>query len=186
MAQRLSAQGVLDFEVLYIGQAFGADGSRNVLDRLLKHEALQKIAVGGVSSDRHLTILMLGIQVANRIMTLFNPFAQNKEGGRARIAAGVDKLFNTNEAERTTLYEASLIRYVQPRYNKTFKESFPSTNQKVLADCYDKDFSAIIAEIAIDELPFQLRSDVVPMKPHHIAHHDLHDAAARQVFFAKT
>lgn len=39
--------GALKFKVLYIGQAYGADGSRNAVDRLKKHETLQKIAVQG-------------------------------------------------------------------------------------------------------------------------------------------
>ncbi|MCK1641473.1 hypothetical protein IVA95_28990 [Bradyrhizobium sp. 157] len=30
------------FDIQYIGQAYGADGSRNALDRLRKHETLQK------------------------------------------------------------------------------------------------------------------------------------------------
>lgn len=120
------------------------------------------------------------------MITFFNPFAQNKEQGSERIAAGLDKLFDTNDAERATLYEASLIRYFQPKFNKEFKESFPSTNLKVLADCYDKDFSAIMAEISIDELPFQLRSETIAAAPSHMAHHDLHTDAARKVFFSNS
>ncbi|KTC72317.1 hypothetical protein Lbir_1383 [Legionella birminghamensis] len=38
----------VNFEVKYIGQAFGKDGSRNVLDRLLRHETLQKISLQGL------------------------------------------------------------------------------------------------------------------------------------------
>jgi len=37
----------IGFEVKYIGQAYGDAGSRNALDRLLKHETLQKIALNG-------------------------------------------------------------------------------------------------------------------------------------------
>jgi len=76
---------------------------------------------------------------------MFNPWANDKCRGSERIKKGLDKLFGTNEAERTTLYEASLIRYFQPPFNKEFKNSFPSTNMKVLADCYDK--VSISAEI---------------------------------------
>jgi hypothetical protein len=185
MGQRLSAEhDAVGFEVLYIGQAFGNDGSRNALDRLKKHETLQKIAVKGIPERYALTILMLAIEPGNRLVTMFNPWAKDASQGSERIKKGLDKLFDTNEAERTTLYEASLIRYFQPPFNKEFKNSFPSTNLKVLADCYDKDFSTIVAEICIDELPFKLFSSAAPRKTYHTAQHDLHNDEERRVFFS--
>lgn len=186
MAQRLNdEQDAIRFEVLYIGQAYGKDGSRNALDRLLKHETLQRISVKGVPADRRLTLLMLEIEPGNRMIAFMNPWAENKEDGSARISAGLDKLFGTSDAERVTLYEASLIRHFQPPFNKEFKESFPSTNLKVLADCYDKDFSALISEICIDELPFKMTSDAVPPSQYHTAKFNLHEDEARQVFFGR-
>lgn len=185
IGQRLSAEhNAIDFKVLYIGQAFGESGSRNALDRLKKHETLQKIAVTGIPDGYNLTILMLAIEPGNRLVTKFNPWGKDKSQGSERIKKGLDKLFGTNEAERTTLYEASLIRYFQPQFNKEFKNSFPSTNMKLLADCYDKDFSALVAEICFDELPFRLFSDAVGHKSYHIAKHDLHSVESRRVFFA--
>jgi hypothetical protein len=177
-------QDAIGFEVLYIGQAYGKDGSRNALDRLLKHETLQKISLKGVPDGYVLTLLLLEIQPANTMFTFFNPRAKDKEQGAQRISKGLDKLFNTNEAERITLYEASLIRHFQPKYNKEFKDSFPSTNMKVLADCYDKDFSALVAEICIDELPFKMFTEAAPAKQYHMAKHDLRDDEARKVFFS--
>lgn len=184
MQQRLSAErDAVGFDVLYIGQAFGQDGSRNALDRLKKHETLQKIAVKGIPDGYVLTILMLSIEPANQLVTMFNPWAVDADQSSERIKKGLDKLFDTNEAERTTLYEASLIRYFQPPFNKEFKNSFPSTNMKVLADCYDKDFSTLVAEICIDDLPFTLFSAAAPRKHRHLAQHDLHKDEARRVFF---
>jgi hypothetical protein len=171
------------FEVKYVGQAYGKDGSRNAIDRLLKHETLQKISVKGVPSGYRLSLLMLAIQPNNQLLTVMNPFAQNKDEGNKRIRSGLDKLFNTDEQERITLYEASLIKYFSPEFNKEFKNSFPSTNLKVLQDCYEKDFGAVIAEICIDELPFQLFSKEVKPAFKHIAKHDLHKEADRKMFF---
>lgn len=174
----------VNFDVKYIGQAYGKDGSRNALDRLMKHETLQKIALQGIPDGYRLELLLLEIQPSNKIFTVFNPNASNKNQGNERINAGLDKLFDTNEQERITLYEASLIRYFMPVFNKEFKNSFPSTNMKVLKDCYDKDFSAIIAEICFDELPYFLYSDVIEPDQYHIITHDLHDNDARKVFFS--
>jgi hypothetical protein len=182
---KLHAEGVrLGFEVKYIGQAYGKDGSRNALDRLLKHETLQKISLSGVKDGYRLDVLLLEIQPDNRIITLFNPFALNQEDTSARIENGSAKLFDTSEIERITLYEASMIRYFQPKYNREFKDSFPSTNMKVLKDCYDKDFSAVVAEICIDDLPFDLFSEFIEMAPYHVVRHNLHEGREREMFFS--
>lgn len=173
----------INFNIKYIGQAYGKDGSRNAIHRLLKHETLQKISLKGIPKGYRLSLLLLDIEPNKQLFTVFNPKAENKDDNGTRIRAGLDKLFNTSEKERTTLYEASLIRYFSPEFNKEFKNSFPSTNLKVLQDCYEKDFSAVVAEICIDTLPFQLRSETVEPSAYHIAKHDLHKDTKRKAFF---
>ena len=81
------------------------------------------------------------------MVTVFNHHAKNKDEDSSRIRSGIDKLYGTTEQERIALYEAALIRYFSPPFNKEFKNSFPSTNLKILQDCYEKDFAAVIAEI---------------------------------------
>jgi len=174
---------IINFEVKYIGQAYGNDGSRNAIDRLLKHETLQKISLQGVPAGYSLSLLMLEVHPSNRIFTIFNPFAKDSEEGPSRMKSGLDKLFGTSEQERIALYEASLIRYFSPQFNKEFKNSFPSTNLKILQDCYEKDFAAVTAEICIDELPFRLFSESVKVSHYHIAKHDLHNDEDRKFFF---
>ncbi|MUK79181.1 hypothetical protein GNP84_20130 [Aliivibrio fischeri] len=171
------------FEVKYIGQAYGKDGSRNALDRLLKHETLQKISLTGVPADKNLQLLLLEVEPNTQLITALNPFAKIKDKNGTRIKAGINKLFNTTEQERISLYEAALIRYFYPQFNKEFKDSFPSTRLKVLQDCYDKDFSMVTAEIIFDDLPFQLYSEVVEPSRSHMAKHDLHNDKQRKAFF---
>ncbi len=175
--------GCVQFNVKYVGQAYGRNGSRSALDRLIKHETLQKIAIKGVPEGYKLSLLLLEVKPNTSIITAFTPNAQVKDTESVRIKAGLDKLFNTSEAERISLYEAALIRYFSPEYNKEFKDSFPSTNLKILQDCYNKDISAVIAEINIDELPFMLFSDSVEPKRYHISTHHLHKDNDRKVFF---
>ena len=126
----------------------------------------------------------LSLGPANRIVTAFRPKAKQQDADCKRIAAGLDKLFGTTERERVSLYEAAMIRYFQPRLNKEFKDSFPSTNMKVLQDCYAKDFAAVAVSFAIDVIPYHLCSDTVPAKHSHTAYFDLHDEAGRKAFFA--
>ncbi len=174
----------INFEVKYVGQSYGKDGSRNAIDRLMKHETLQKISLKGVPEGYQLTLLLLEIKSNNQVFTVFNPHAKEKDKDGVRIKAGLDKLFNTTEKERLSLYEASLIRYFCPQYNTEFKGSFPSTNLKILQDCYDKDFASVVAEICFDELPFKLFSDSVGPKMYHIVTHNLHKEIARKAFFS--
>ena len=184
IGMQLSAQcGGLDFNVLYVGQAFGKAGSRNALDRLSKHETLQKVAIQGVPDGRRLSVLLVQIMPGTRLITFFNPFAKEQDENGERIDLGLDKLYGTSEAERTTLYEASFIRYFQPKYNKIFKESFPSTDMKSLANCYEKDIQSVAAEFGFDDFPYLLCSDVITKNDHHIAHHDLHNEEDRKFFF---
>jgi hypothetical protein len=187
MAHRLAHEfDAVHFNVLYIGQAYGEDGSRNALHRLKSHSTLQKIAVQGIPDGFQLTLLMLEVVPANRLLTMFNPKAKVQVQAEERIRNGLGKLFSTTEPERITLYEASLIRYFQPKFNKEFKNSFPSTNMKLLESCYKRDLSAVIAEICFDELPFKLFSDAVKATHYHIAQHSLHTATDRNAFFYPT
>ncbi|ENJ0996304.1 hypothetical protein AB0243_000299 [Vibrio vulnificus] len=184
MLQKLQKQSEgICFEVKYIGQAYGRDGSRSALDRLVKHETLQKIAIKGVPEGYKLSLLLLEVEPNTSMVTAFTPNAQSKGTDATRIKAGLDKLFGTSDPERISLYEAALIRYFSPEYNKEFKNSFPSTNLKILQDCYEKDFSAVFAQICIDELPFMLFSDTVKPKQYHMSKHDLHKDDDRKVFF---
>ena len=184
LVQGIKKEHPVHFDVLYIGQAFGKAGERAALDRLEKHETLQKVSLQvGAPPSKQLTVLLLEVIPANRMLTTFNPFARDLSKGKERIRAGIDKLYGTTEKERVALYEAALIRYFQPRYNKDFKDSFPSTDLKVLKDCYDKDFSSIIAEINFDDLPWDLKSDQIAPAHSHIAKHSLHTAEERSMFF---
>ncbi|PHP66929.1 hypothetical protein CSC94_11880 [Zhengella mangrovi] len=183
--QRLNHQyGVIKFLVKYIGQAYGQDGSRSALDRLIKHETLQKISLLGAPEGYRLELILLQVEPDNQIITIFNPFAENKKDGSARIDQGLEKLFNTSEEERVALYEAAMIRYFSPEFNMEYKNSFPSTTLKILQDCYDKDFSAVSAELVLDDLPVTLYSEAVTPTDMHFAFHDLHTDEARKVFFA--
>jgi hypothetical protein len=181
---RLAEQdGPSPFDVRYIGQAYGRDGSRSSLDRLLGHEKLQEIALRGAPKGHAIALIMVEVQPNNQIITTINPHAHQRGSGRSRITPGVDKLFNTTESERIALYEAAMIRYFQPQYNTEFKNSFPSTNLKILQDCYAKDFSSVIAEFGFDSLPFALQSDIISPTQHHFAHYDLHTEDERRSFF---
>ncbi len=173
----------IHFKVKYIGQAYGKNGSRNALDRLTKHETLQKISIKGVPEGYKLSLLLLEVEPGNSLVTAFTPNAKQPADDSQRIKAGLDKLYGTTGAEQVSLFEAAMIKYFLPEYNKEFKDSFPSTNLKILQDCYEKDISAVFAQICIDELPYKLFSEAVEPKIHHISKYNLHNDSERKVFF---
>jgi hypothetical protein len=180
---RLNSDNPILFDVQYIGQAYGEDGSRNALDRLTKHETLQRIALAPPPENQRLEVVLIEVQPNTRMMTIFNPWAVERDDDGSRIAASLDSLFDTSEAQQVSLYEAALIRYFQPKYNKIFKNSFPSTNLKVLQECYAKDMAGVIAEFCFDEIPFYLTSGVVEARSYHIAAFNIHLNEDRDIFF---
>lgn len=180
---RLNSDHPIHFDVQYIGQAYGEDGSRNALDRLTKHETLQRIALAPAPENQRLEVILVEVQPNTRMMTIFNPWAKDRDEDGSRITAALDSLFDTTEAQQVSLYEAALIRYFQPKYNKTFKDSFPSTNLKLLRECYSKDMAAVVAEFCFDEIPFFLKSSVVPERSYHIAAFNIHNRDERDIFF---
>jgi len=171
------------FNVLYIGQSFGQNGERNSLDRLKSHETLQRISLSEDLKGEALHVLLLSINDENRTFTIFNPFAKKSDDDGSRISNGVEKLFQTSDKERTTIFEASLIRFFEPKYNKELKNSFPSTKMKILKDCYAKDFSSVIAEICNDYIPFGFKSDKIEFCLDVMAIHNLHTEEERKAFF---
>jgi hypothetical protein len=182
---RLSQQHApLEFDVRYIGQSFGRDGSRSALNRLLSHETLQKIALRQAPPGHQIALVLVEIQPNNQLVTVLNPHAEEQDHDGARIQAGLDKLFGTSELERVALYEAAMIRYFQPEFNIEFKDSFPSTRLKILQDCYKKDFSAVITEFCFDDIPFVLRSEKVAASYYHVARYNLHSEEDRRAFFS--
>ena len=73
MLSRLSRKaGGFGFEVLYIGQSYGKNGSRAALDRLRSHATLQEISLKGIPDGHRLQLLLIEIK-PNRIITVFNP-----------------------------------------------------------------------------------------------------------------
>ena len=164
--------GPLEFKMLYIGQAYGKNGKRNAVDRLKEHGTLQKIAVKGVGERKEIQIISIGLKDSTTVFTMMNPWAKDQSDAKAadNTSNSLDTLFNTSEMERVSIYEAAMIRYFQPEYNKQLKNNFPSTQLQILQGCYDRDMQAVVAEFGIENLPYNLCSDIIVAQDHHKAH----------------
>jgi hypothetical protein len=88
-----------------------------------------------------------------------------------------------SKQEQICLVEAALIRYFQPKFNKIYKENFPSFKYKVLEQCYSLDFSGLAVEINTEELDIRLYSDNIIANTHHISKINLIEHEDRYSFF---
>lgn len=172
----------ITFEVKYVGQAYGRGGERAAIERLRRHETLQKISLQKTPPGYVINMMLLDIDTHNTVMTVISPNGDDSSSDE-RFENGFDKLYGTSEVERVCIYEASLIRYFMPEFNKEFKNSFPSTNMKILSDCYEKDFLSVTAEICFDMMPYTIFTASVIPNYFHIAHFDLHSEPDRRFFF---
>jgi len=181
--QLYSRFGKPDFSIQYIGQAYGTDGSRAALDRLGKHETLQKMAITGAPEGYQLQVLLIEVYSATEVLTKINSFVGDRNSYDKQYRAREEKILGTTAVERIALYEASLIRYFKPKYNVLFKDSFPSTNHKILLDCYEKEFCQIAAEFTFDDMPITLSSPTIHPAETHFVLYDLQTAKKRKAFF---
>jgi hypothetical protein len=187
MGAHFPDEALRNLEVLYVGQAY-ADGNRSAHDRLRSHGTLQKILADIQYSrpDDEAWVLMFEYG-PYQVISSFDGMAKGTIDG-PEDSARFHSIFDNplTEHQRICLAEAGLIRYFKPSYNEIYKESFPSNNQKILAACFELDFSGLAVEINTDELSFNLCSGVVRPREHHLAQFDLVDRGQRASFFSIT
>lgn len=176
----------LDLEVLYVGQAYGQEGSRTAPDRLLSHATLQVIYSEAIaeSPDKEIWLMLWS----------FSPMLIAATDGRWKAYqtsdeeddSHCDKVFGEpmTEQQQINFTEAAMIRYFQPPFNKTFKSKFPSPAHATYAECYSLDLNSISVEMNTENMLSRIYSDAIPAKWHHIANFSLHSTDERRSMFA--
>jgi hypothetical protein len=173
----------LDFEVLYIGQSFGKDGSRNVDKRLLSHSTLQKIYSEILINDpnKEIWLLLMSfdepyqcILLNNRSKQLdYEKWVENRKAGNA---------IPLNQ--RINYTEAALINYFKPEYNEKFKENFPDPNHTSYEACFEHKMDRICFELITQpELPINLYSKEIRSDYYHTGIYSLDDLKRKDILF---
>lgn len=172
------------FEVLYVGQAYG-DGNRTTFDRLRSHSTLQKILANVNYNCPDEEVYILSFQYEPyQILTMMDGKANTENTSEKDGKRFYSILENPlSEHQQICLAEAGLIRYFKPKYNKIYKDNFPSNNHKVLESCYNLDFSGLVVEINTEDLSVPLYSEAILSKEHHIAKINLIVNEDRYSFF---
>ncbi len=182
--QHFTRPELANFEVMYVGQSF-ASGNRSAFERLQSHSTLQKILAEAsyASPDSEIFVATFKYE-PYRVLSLFDGKAKDAISDNRdarRFTSIMDKPLK--KSQQISLAEAALIRYFEPSYNKIYKTKFPSTKHKVLASCYELDFSGLSVEINTDDLRFRLFSDTAKPSMHHISNIELLSHSDRAGFF---
>lgn len=177
---------ILDYEILYIGQAHGNNGQRTALDRLSSHETLQKIYTHSLSQnpDSDIWIMLTSFSQNSILMSADSGLIKvNKEDSKTEEKK--EKHFFKNqgfvisEKQKINFTEAALIRYFQPKYNVEFKDSFPSIKHTSYQGCYSLDIKALTIEIDTSENIRSVFTEKSGRKHHHIKMFEFNSDADR-------
>ncbi len=141
----------LDYEVLYIGQAFGQDGKRTAIDRLGSHSTLQKIYSEAMQRNPDSEIWLL---LGNFMEQTFGVMSgqvkipkENEEEDLNRFTNFMNRnTSNFTDKQKINFTEAALIQMYLPKYNKEYKGTFPSQNHSSYDECYKLGVNGIVIE----------------------------------------
>lgn len=181
---------LIDLQVLYIGQSYGADGSRMAPERLAKHETLQ--AVYGEASrdypDREIWVMLFSFEQLGIVqfdgVSGFSTKEFESDKGRA------EKFLHTiwdggiTERQFINFTEAAMIRYFQPKYNNNFKYNFPNPAHSSYSECYGLDVNSVNVELGtFSAVRERLYSDTIVSKNTHFGTFALHNSNDRKGMF---
>jgi hypothetical protein len=172
------------YEILYIGQALG-QGNRSAVDRLTRHETLQKVlALSNYDyPDKEIMLFMFEFE-NDQVFTSMDGKAKSADNSEKNEERLMNAIRNPpDQKQKIGMIEAGLIRYFQPLYNDKFKIKFPSTKHKVLKSCINLDVTGLILEIDTSDLMCELFSPTIPPSEHHIAKVNLANKKNRLSFF---
>ena len=177
---------VLDYEVLYIGQAFGKNGKRTALDRLSSHETVQKIYTHSLTQnpDSDIWILLTNFEQQSMLMAAGADLIKVSEKDSKIEKKKLEHVFNNNgisitERQKINFTEAALIKYFQPKYNIEFKDSFPSHKHKSYSECYNLDVKALTVELDTSENTRRIYTEKTERTHHHIKMFEFNSDADR-------
>jgi hypothetical protein len=176
----------IDLEVLYIGQAYGGDGSRNAVDRLKSHSTLQQMYYESskLNPDSEIWLVLFHLEDLGFVISIdgadkntITSESEDTEHMRRFIDVSVTEQVCVNFAE------AALIKYFQPEYNIRFKDVFPSPAHKTYAQCYDLEANSLVLEIQTEQVHTRLFSKTAAASWIHMHTFSMYDSTDRKAMF---
>lgn len=180
--------------VEYVGQAFGEEGERDVVDRLIGetgkagHGSLQKVLaeVNASRPDQEVHLLLYSFEYHKRFI-LRGGFLGNPEPKYSADEAPerFEQFFQSTVSRRTRidLVEAALIRYFAPQYNNKYKKTFPTQSHKILHRLHELDVTGLAVSLSLQEHKIKLYSQTVESSDLHVASYSIVRDENRLSFF---
>ena len=146
----------IEFEVMYIGQAYGKTGNRSAYDRLENHETLQRILREALLNhpNKHIYILLMQMNYSN--MILFDGANRNVLKSYKESEKHLRRMVKNpaKESQVINISEAAMIRYFKPKCNNIFVDNFPNIKTTSYKQFYDLDYNEIIIGINLQQEGF--------------------------------
>lgn len=174
-----------NLEVLYVGQAFGTDGSRITVDRLKTHEKAQRIYFDTQQKFPDHEVWFLALTFEPLLMTMFKPWGNvdpklfNKELEAQQLLEESPISFD----QQITVAEAALIKYFNTyEYNKEYL-NFPSPEHNSYDEIYLMDFNSAGFEVTSGSIHSKLFSKDRAPSFSHFESYFLHSNTDRKAMF---
>lgn len=175
----------LDLEVLYVGQAYGKDGSRNASDRLQCHTTLQGIYAEAIRKSPDQDIWLIVSSFEPLLLCSFDGRSQNYLTTDQQDSDHMKEVVDNDmtEQQQINFTEAALIKYFRPPYNKEYKDTFPNPAHSTYSECYDIDLNMVCVEVQTEDLMLGLWSEKVDPSWIHFCSFPLHSREDRVYMF---
>ena len=177
----------LNLEVLYIGQSFGRNQKRTALERLKNHSTLQNIYsdASQKSPDQEVWIVLCSFEEQDLWISIDGTRKAliENEADTKRAVDILSQPAPTTEQQLINLIEAALIKYFQPKYNKEYKDTFPTPKHSEYSEYYNLDFNEISISIGTENIFCRLWSQSIPPEWTHCCRFPLHPKDGRMGIF---
>ncbi|MCL2112685.1 MAG: hypothetical protein FWH31_01900 [Streptococcaceae bacterium] len=153
----LEKQSEIVLENLYIGQAFGKEGSRNVLDRLGNgHEKLQR-AQANCPQNKEIVLLFFKMNPKNIFMQ-----SPGEKGTGKEFLEFINLDKNIPDSELVNICEIGLINFFKPQLNENFVNgNFTKEDLQKYKSVVDiiKNYEGIILELDCEKYNITIESE---------------------------
>lgn len=141
-----------EFEVLYIGQAYGKGGTRTAFERLASHSTLQKILTDYQPQNPNKHIYILLLEFTPNLSMSFDGLTKKHTKSETESDQHMQQILcDLPKGEQIiNITEAALIHYFKPDYNVNFVENFPDERHKGYKQYFDLDYNSLTIELDME------------------------------------
>lgn len=176
------ADALRDLEILYVGQAYGDNGSRTAPDRLKSHSTLLGIYAEALSRAPDHDIYLVLLKFRYFLISSIDGASRDVQASGEEDAAHLSSATTADMPEQLWINfaEAALIRYFTPAYNTLFKTTFPSPAHDSYRRCYDLDLNLLSIALDTSDANMRLWCATVPPRYVHVGTFPLHSPEERR------